>query len=78
MRIGEPARKHGVIDADIRHAVRTAMRRVVLKEDLTMLIGPATDGALLEIGVLNIDGNDPSSSTQCHCDRSSTGSWNRR
>ena len=35
------------------------MRRVVLKEDLTMLIGPATDGALLEIGVLDIDGDDP-------------------
>jgi hypothetical protein len=59
LRIGEPARKHGVIDADITHAVRTAMRRVVLKEDLTMLIGPATDGALLEIGVLGIDGDDP-------------------
>ena len=59
MRIGEPARKHGVIDADIRHAVRTAMRRVALKEDLTMPIGPATDGALLEIGVLDIDGDDP-------------------
>jgi hypothetical protein len=59
MSIGEPARKHGVIDADIRHAVRTAMRRVVLKENLTMLIGPASDGARLEIGVLDIDGDDP-------------------
>ena len=59
MRIGGPARKHGVIDADIRHAVRTAMRRVVIDEDLTMLIGPASDGALLEIGVLDIDGDDP-------------------
>ncbi len=58
MLIGEPPRKHGVIDADIRHAVRTAMRRVVLNEDLTMLIGPASDGALLEIGVLDIDGDD--------------------
>jgi hypothetical protein len=27
--------------------------------DLTMLIGPATDGALLEIGVLDLDGEDP-------------------
>ena len=59
MRIGEPARKHGVIDADIWHAVRTAMRRVVVDEDLTMLIGPASDGALMEIGVLDIDGDDP-------------------
>jgi hypothetical protein len=59
VRIGAPARKHGVIDADIRHAARTAMRRVVIDEDLTMLIGPASDGALREIGVLDIDGDDP-------------------
>jgi hypothetical protein len=56
--IGEPARKHRVIDTDILHAVRTAMRRDVIDEDLTMLIGPASDGALLEIGVLDIDGDD--------------------
>lgn len=30
-----------------------------LDDDLTMLIGPATDGALLEIGVLDIEGDDP-------------------
>ncbi|MDP9022013.1 MAG: hypothetical protein M3N57_04775 [Actinomycetota bacterium] len=59
MRIGEPARKHGVSDADIWHAVRNAVRWVGMDDDLTMLIGPATDGALLEIGVLDIDGDDP-------------------
>lgn len=59
MRIGGPARKHGVADADIWHAVRTAVRRVVVDEDLTMLIGPASDGAPLEIGVLDLDGDDP-------------------
>ena len=59
MRIGKPARKHGVIDADILHAVRTAMCKAVIDEDLTMLIGPASDGALLEIGLLDIDGDDP-------------------
>lgn len=59
MRIGDPARKHGVADADIWHAVRNAMRRVLLDDDLVMLIGPASDGALLEIGVLDIDGEDP-------------------
>jgi hypothetical protein len=41
------------------YAVRTAMRRVAVDEDLTMLIGPASDGALLEIGILAIDGEDP-------------------
>jgi hypothetical protein len=35
------------------------MRRVVMDEDLVMLIGPASDGALLEIGVLDLDGEDP-------------------
>lgn len=58
MRIGGPARKHGVADDDIRHAVRNAMRRVTMANDLVMLIGPATDGSLLEIGVLDIDGDD--------------------
>lgn len=59
MRIGAPARKHDVADADIWHAVRNAMRRVNLDDDLVMLIGPASNGALLEIGVLDIDGDDP-------------------
>jgi hypothetical protein len=59
VRIGGPPRKHGLVDADIWHAVRTAMRRVVIDEDLTMLIGPASDGAPLEIGIRDIDGDDP-------------------
>jgi hypothetical protein len=59
MRIAEPALKHGVSDNDILHAVRTAIRRVMMDEDLTMLIGPAMDGTLLEIGVLDLDGDDP-------------------
>ena len=59
MRIGQPAWKHGVSEEDIRHAVRNAMRRIDLDEDLTMLIGPAADGTLLEIGVLGLEGEDP-------------------
>jgi hypothetical protein len=59
MRIGKPARKHNVDDADIQHAVRNAMRRVPLDDDLVMLIGPSSTGALLEIGVLDVDGPDP-------------------
>ncbi|MHB8290198.1 MAG: hypothetical protein ACYDEY_13385 [Acidimicrobiales bacterium] len=51
MRIGKPARKHGIADVDIWHAVRNSPRWMVLDNDLTMLIGPGTDGALLEIGV---------------------------
>ena len=41
VRIGAPARKHGVGDADILHAVRTAIRKIDMDDDLTMLIGPA-------------------------------------
>ncbi len=59
MRIGEPARKHGLADAEIWHAVRNVVRLVPLDEDLVMLIGAKFDGALLEIGVLDIDGSDP-------------------
>lgn len=59
MRIGQPARKHGVSDADIWHAIRNAMRKVDMQDDLAMLIGPAHDGAPLEIGVLGLDGEDP-------------------
>jgi hypothetical protein len=59
VRIGAPARKHGVPDEHIVHAVRNAIRRVELEEDLTMLIEPARDGALLEVGVLDLAGDDP-------------------
>jgi hypothetical protein len=47
VRIGGPARKHGVGDDDIAHAVRNALRWVEMDDDLTMLIGPASDGVLL-------------------------------
>lgn len=59
MRIGAPARKHGLADAEIRHAVRNATRLVVMDDELTMLIGPATDGSMLEVGVLDLDGDHP-------------------
>jgi hypothetical protein len=59
VRIGRPAHRHGVSEADIEHAVRTAMRRITLDEDLTMLIGAGRDGRLLEIGVLDLEGEDP-------------------
>ncbi len=43
MRIGGPARKHGVPDADIWHGVRNATHKIDMDEDLTMLIGPARE-----------------------------------
>jgi hypothetical protein len=49
------ARKHGVHDDDILHAY-CHPTRVFDLDDLTMLIGAATDGRLLEIGVVDDGG----------------------
>jgi hypothetical protein len=38
---------------------RTAIRKIDMDDDLTMLIGPARDGTPLEIGVLDLNGEDP-------------------
>jgi hypothetical protein len=38
---------------------QTRLRRAGRAEDLTMLTGPASHGAPLEIGILDIDGEDP-------------------
>lgn len=59
MRIADSAREHEVPDADIRHAVRHAIREIDLGDGLTMLIGGAVTGHLLEIGVLDFDSDDP-------------------
>lgn len=59
MRIGGPARKHGVADADIWPAVRNATRLVVMDDDLTIMIGPDSAGSLLEVGMLGMNGDDP-------------------
>ena len=53
----ESARKHGVHDDDILHAYRNPTRVFDL-DGLTMLIAAATDGQLLEIGVVEGDGID--------------------
>ena len=59
MRIGEPARSHGIAQTDMQHAVRNAISRVEMDDDLVMMIGPSESGALLEIGVLGYGGDDP-------------------
>ena len=42
MRIGGPARKHGIPDDDIWHGLRNATHKIDMGDDLTMLIGPVT------------------------------------
>jgi len=59
VRIAEPARKHGIADEDMLHAVRNAIAQWRLDDGFTMRVGPARDGDLLEVGVLGIDSDDP-------------------
>lgn len=46
------ARKHGVADEDMLHAYRNTMRVFEQADGMTMIVGPARDGALLEVGLL--------------------------
>jgi len=50
----QSARKHGIHDPDMLHAYRNPIRAFDL-DGLTMLIGAATDGRLLEIGVADAE-----------------------
>ena len=54
------ARKRGIADDDIRHAVDNAMATISRPEqpDFTMLIGPDTTSRLLEVGVIETDDQD--------------------
>ena len=58
MRITDSARKHGIADEDMLHAPHNVIR-IAESDDFTMLIGPARDGQLLEVGVLDAGGDDP-------------------
>jgi hypothetical protein len=54
--IAGSARRHGIADEDMLHAVRNAIVTEDLDDGLTMFIGPARDATLLEVGV--VDGED--------------------
>jgi nitrate reductase beta subunit len=47
----DAARKHGVVDEDMRHALRHPIR-VFRNNDLTMVIGPDRATRILEVGVV--------------------------
>lgn len=55
LRILPSARKHGVSDRSIRHALENAMRRVDFDERVSLLIGPDATGDLLEVIVGDLD-----------------------
>lgn len=46
------ARRHGVADEDMLHAYRNPMLVFEQADEMTMIVGPARDGALLEVGVV--------------------------
>lgn len=54
------ARKHGVSDDDIRHAIDNATAAITRPEqpDFTMLIGPDASARLLEVGIIETDDQD--------------------
>jgi hypothetical protein len=57
VRITLSASKHDVPEDDMLHALRNTIRKFDVDET-TMFIGPARNGALLEIGVLEFE-TDP-------------------
>jgi hypothetical protein len=57
--VAPSARKHGISDTDMHHAIRNALRTRDLDEDLTLFIGPDTRAALLEIITAASDEDEP-------------------
>lgn len=53
MEIADSARRHGIDDQDILHAVRVPFRRVHHAEDRVLIIGPDRGGRLLEVVVID-------------------------
>ena len=46
------ARKRGIADEDLLHAIRNAVRVFEQDDDMTMHIGPDRSGNLLEVGTI--------------------------
>lgn len=59
MRIGKPARKHGILDEDILHAIDNMAHTISESDELILVIGPARSGAPLELGILGPASDDP-------------------
>lgn len=60
MRITASARKRGISDEDMLHAIEHYLRAFTDQgeQELVMFIGPARSGAVLEVGVIE-DDDDP-------------------
>lgn len=53
--IADSARKHGVSDDDMLHAYDHPIRVFDLDDGFTLIVGPAIDANVLEIGVVDGD-----------------------
>jgi len=55
--VAESARKHGVADEDMTHALRNPVHVFDLDDGLTMITGPDRAGSLIEVGfAVAVDG----------------------
>lgn len=59
MRIHQTARRHGISDEAMLHALRFAQADVMQEDDMLVVIGPDHTGRFLEVGVLDADEDDP-------------------
>lgn len=57
MEIAGSARKHGIADADMLHAVRNPMRRISQDDDAILILGADRTGRLLEVVVVDREGD---------------------
>lgn len=71
--IGWRARKWGVADEDMLHALRLSMVTLFTRDDVTMILDPARDGQILEVGSATWT-MSRSSSRSCPCGATSRGS----
>lgn len=53
MRIAGSARRHGINDDQIRHALAQAVSVYDLDAGFTMIIGPDASSALIEVGLVD-------------------------
>lgn len=59
VRIITSARRHGVADQDILHALRNELYGIDHEDGLVMVVGPTRSGMLIEVGVVDDGGADP-------------------
>jgi hypothetical protein len=57
VRIADSARKRNIADEDIIHAYTNHIAGFIMNDEMTILVGPAIDGTLLEIGVVRREGH---------------------